>query len=406
MQPDELKQLKPIVFTTYLAQNGWLIRDFDHKGLVVFDGHSDDSGKTITLVLSKDLNSDEYAGRIWSACRTLSLLRKTKPELVFWEMVNSTSDTLKVKVEGRDQYSIPFDTANDVIANLRTIFLQGGLNQLNPKPFQNKTPAYANTFLRKCRFEQTFKGSFGFRISVEIFEDEEQEFDAFVEKEKPQLHLRTAVPGIPSNLADEIDDRPFERRVMQRIYRGVKTAKAASEENSVFMLTQHYEDGLNANMCLALSTMLKKNKDVDISWKVDWSPLYKPTDLSFNEPVVLSSKAAPVLISAYKAMAVSKPADETTTFIGIPTKLEWTDRRSTTDDATTERVIELRGEIKGKAEIVRVYLSFGDYEKACAASGKQQSCSIMGTLVQRHGKWYLMDPHNFKLSNRTDPNSI
>ncbi len=371
----ELQAVKPEVLAFYLTSHGWKKSEFDKK-VWRFEGPPDDDGKPLSLIVSNKQSSKDYASRVYEAITLASMTEQKDSEEILTALRMPNQDIVKLRLLIKETTSIPVELASTVVQSLRQLFYYGSASQEQPRPYFSGKSKKGLAFVNHCQFEQTFAGSFGFSISVEMNE----------------------LSMTDNTLIDSSNSpKPFERQVVERIFRGVIYTKTAEIENNPSLLVEHYDDGFNGNMCKALSKVFNAGLLSEIECKVNWSPLIKSRDKNFESPIVLSRKCAPFLRSAYKEMAKSVENRQTVVFVGNVTESKWTDETTQLDKITLTRRVEMTGNNPHqKWNVVRVYLNNEDYALACIANGEKLLCSVEGELIQNGKFWIIENARNFR----------
>src|SRR5262249_37301425 len=77
-----------------------------------------------------------------------------------------------------------------------------------------------------------------------------------------------SLPGI-------VQTPPFERRVIQRLVRGLHNVQQAEASENPGIIAENYQTGFNANMCEALIDLIggtSNRLSIDVAWSPEWHP--------------------------------------------------------------------------------------------------------------------------------------
>ena len=169
-------------------------------------------------------------------------------------------------------------------------------------------------------------------------------------------------------MKDKDDEKPFHRRVVERIAQGLQDVQAATASGTPTELTQKYEQGFNANLCETLLRMLETVGDRGLEFSVRWSPIAKPPSAS-QKTVHFQPEAIDYLQMAVKELR-SVQRTNRVTITGLIARLG-------TANLTQTIVINY-----GR-QPVRVSLGRADYRAACDAHRDGERVRMSGVLEKR-----------------------
>jgi hypothetical protein len=242
---------------------------------------------------------------------------------------------------------------------------------LSPAPFFGRVRKEAQEYSNRCRFGHTFRGSFGFTIESPVAANDQPTF-------LPEERIA-----------------PFERRVVQRLFRGFQLIERAEQAENLSIITEGYRSGFHANMCEDLADLIENTTD-KIKFQVVWSPEWRPA------PDILGSstfEVRPNTLQTVSEAANSLRRQETTlprTIVGRVIRLRSDHDPSDLLDTTLPREINVIWENEEFGELsVRVILEPADYIKAVEAHKAGRKVSIRGLLEKIGRAWFLSQPSEF-----------
>jgi hypothetical protein len=269
--------------------------------------------------------------------------------------------------------SIDLNVATNFIINARRLVTAAATNELGPSTFYGRTTKDAIAYTDRCRFGHTFRGSFGFTIESPVIQNDE-----------PPL------PGIAQT-------PPFERRVIQRLVRGLHDVQQAEATENPGIIAENYERGFNANMCEALVDLITGTSDrlaIEVAWSPEWHP-------SSDVPSAPTFHIKPVTIEIVKDAANSLRHAETArelNILGKVIRLKSEHNPADLLDLTSPReiVVQWVSDEFGPLN-VRVNLSPTDYIAALEAHRTGHLISITGMLEHINRTWILSSPKNVQI---------
>ena len=356
----------------YLEFLGWVKREHPNPRLFVFQGPLDDFGEPLELWLPRHINFLDSYARIADVVNFLSAFEKIPAREVVLKIRNMDRDVLHVRILDTltAHNSIPLKVAHKQIGGLKDLFAFSACSERTPRPYFSYTMDVGRKHINYCKFGQTFEGSFGFTIESPIIS-----------------------PYVQSRLNGGEPQPPFERRVMERIVRGLRVTQEAVSKENFDLLLNEYATAFNANMCQAIVKM-SNQKSVPIEVSISWSPKIKPSqDVRKLEPIRLEEKAYSYLEAASYHLKDVQP--ERATVQGKVIELRT--RADPLDHSSLPRTIVISWNHKpGRAANVKVSLAPDDYRAAIEAHKQGTPVSVSGILEKPSSSWVLVDPVEFK----------
>jgi hypothetical protein len=364
----EISSLNISDITPYLKKTGW--RLVSKSPYLVFEGVNDDEGKPIQIVLPKGKDQTDIQLRIAETINLLSAIENRSPYEVIRAIKGINKDIVFFIPK---TYKISLEKAKSYINKIKQYYNYSASVEAEPCKSFVKSNKKGKEFVEKnCFFGHTFNGSFGFTIETELLPRSQSALDG---REMP----------------------PFERRVVERLVRGIKFAHESEMEGSPDILIKNYESGLNSNMCDVLSDIIEEFKDIDTEFGVSWSPSYEPEESLKNINIRLNSNAQKYLKSASKSLCGAAESQKVTLWGKIiELKRPFSEDYEEEGDEilVEENHIILRDEDSEKN--VHITLKESDYKLACDAHKDKKMVSIQGTLEKEIMFWVLRNPYNFR----------
>ena len=359
----------------YFAAMGWTPAEHPNKKLFVLRP-SDHSLPPVDLLIPRNRAAVDFVARLVEAASVVGRIRDVDPEDVLKQIQRVTTDVLRARLLSVvvERRSLPLDTAQTIVGTLKDLVAYGASSESTPLPFFTKPTKIATKHVHHCRFGHTFDGSFGFSIESPL------------------------APALQETLTPDAAP-PFERRVVERIYHGLELVQQSLEQRRVDPLVQHYDTGLNANMCDALVAMREKVTDLRVDYSVDWSPKI-PAPRSARV-VSIGPEAYEYLQQAARALRTTEPPRRVV-IEGRVVMLK-SDSAPWEDEPSSPHTVVIAWiAAEGKPTRTRVVLQPQDYLLACDAHKNGATVLVQGTL-ERRGKFSrLTDPANFQRGRQMD----
>jgi hypothetical protein len=358
----------------YLEFWGWVKVEHPNPKLFVFQGPKDDFGDPLELILPRHMNFLDSYARIADVVNFLSAFEEIPSREVVLKIRNMDRDVLNIRILDTltAHNSIPLKIAHKQIGVLKDLFAFSACSERTPRPHFNSVLSVGRKHSNHCQFGQTFEGSFGFTIESPIIS-----------------------PYVQTRLEGDEPQPPFERRVMERIIRGLRVTQEAVSKEDFDLLVKEYATAFNANMCQAIVKM-SNQKSVQIEVSISWSPKIKPSqDVRELGPMRLENKAYSYLEAASYHLRDVQP--ERVTVRGKVIELRT--RADPLDYSSLPRTIVISWNHKpGRAASVKVSLAPDDYRAAIEAHRNGTPVTVSGILEKPSSSWVLVDPVEFQVN--------
>jgi hypothetical protein len=212
----------------YLRLHGWT--PIEHRNSRIQVYRKADESLSLEVVIPRTPEVVDFAARVAETVQSLAAIAKQRPEAILAQINEINEDVLHARVlaTSSQRSSIPLDMAVSVISGLKKLLTYSAAGEVSALPFYSRPTKEAIAHTDHCRFAHTFAGSFGFTIESPL------------------------APEMQDPLLPDVAPPPFERRVMERLYRGIDQLRQASESRDLSPVVTNYATGLSANMCDAL----------------------------------------------------------------------------------------------------------------------------------------------------------
>jgi hypothetical protein len=375
MNEIELQQARTVPLVTlrrFLTLNGWRQISDIKRGMDVYKLGG--GAAEVAIILPQQTTGGDTLRRITDALRTLSQISNQDVATVAALIRAVAIDVLRSTVPDalvRNE-AIHLDVAEGFIKNIKQLLSAAATTELSPEPFFGRIKKEAKEFADECRFGHTFRGSFGFTIETPVLPNESPEFE--IVEQTP----------------------PFQRRVMQRIARGLKTVQTAVTEQDPGPITSHFRTGLSANMCEELAEIADAVKGERLGFEFAFSPEWRVSpDIVVGERYDISNAHVELIADAAKRLRFQE-FERNRTITGLIRGLKSDNDPSNLLNPVGSREISIHWESADFGEInVRVALPPLEYLKAVEAHKTGRLVRVAG-LIERIGKtWRLAEPREF-----------
>jgi hypothetical protein len=388
ISPQEIITFKISVadLRNYLELNGWRRVSNNNEKILVYDSSNYTRGDVVKIIFPSSNNYSDFAQRVSEALNTLSDLERQDPYKIIDNIISRTRDKFLFWITGpqNSSTSISLEEAAITVTKLKELISYSASVETSKKPYLAKTAKVSKEVLSKCSFGHTVSGSFGFKVLM------------------PELPPHAT----PSGLLPEYVS-PFERRITERIYKGLAYTKKAVELQSTDFLVEKYEEGLNANMCDKLIDIFQDNKYQTGRCSVDWSPEWPiDTELIGHESINIEERSLYYLEEASRQLRTSLERQRIN-LIGRIIQLRSEDLPFNECDNHEDRIITVLSGTEGALNLkVRIMLPAEDYITACDAHKRGKSISIIGTLEKIGRTWTLTSHTDFKIIDEANQSDL
>lgn len=334
--------------------------------------------ESVEVVIPETHVDFERRTYVRNAIEALSAIKGEDVEMTILRIETQDRDLLLARVpdtEGTNSVSLA--DAEKYISHFKSLVAFSAASEEDPRPFFKNYLGQARNMIHHYRFGHTFRGSFGFTIESPIVSP--------VKRLTQHRLFEAEVQDEPSVVS------PIERRVMERIVRGLYDAQNAAQQDDVGILLDGYASGLNANMCNALAEVVEENA---LRYEVFWSPTVEVSDdVAQASSIELSVRHYGLLLEANRQLKRKDP--ETVNVQGYVTSLSAEEPLR----LDARRTIEIKWHFRQEGAPMRVLvdLSKDDYIEAHKAHLLGHIVEVRGVLAKAGNSWRLGDPQGFRI---------
>lgn len=363
----------------FLEFSGWKAIHEDSQWKV-YIGSSDIHGDPLEIVLPSNYTSPDLKLYFANAINVLSALTDSAPTNIVENVKYYDRDVLKIKnLEWGDESSLPLKVATQQVLDLKQLIAYSACSEETVKPyFPNAQLPTARRMVDHYRFGHTFQGSFGFTVECPIVG-------------RPKIGIQKSL--MPDMVSDEAY-LPVERRVMERIVRGLVVSRNATRDRDTQRIIESYKSSFNSNMCQSLVSMSMGMK-IPLDFSIVWSPIISTLDEEIKAPGSIRLDEAVYRNLEYAAQVLRELEPEIVNIRGLVTVLSAKDNPLGLD---TSRSVTIKwiDAPEGKPLNVFVILNKDDYMQAITAHREWTPVRVTGVLKKVGNYWRLTDYKDFR----------
>jgi hypothetical protein len=277
---------KPDQVKNYLTLTGWESYGSENGSWDVYVNNVD--GEDLEIVFPRYGSKSENISYVKSSLEVISASNEEEMEKTLLRIRTQNQDLLLSRIpnsgEG-DKLSIL--DASKMVNHFKSLVAYSAASEDEPQTYFHGWKGPAREMANRYKFGHTFKGSFGFSI----------ESPSLRSKNRLQQELDTYEPS--STII------PIERRVLERVIRGLYDVVVAKQNNNAARIVDDYHSGLNANMCSALGKIVK---NFSVEYDVLWSPRIEASeDVKNLDPITITPSHNTYLKEAEEALREHEP---------------------------------------------------------------------------------------------------
>ena len=324
-------------------------------------------GESIEILVPNSSNFIDYYSRLVDVINTLSFYYEQDSSDVIRSISSCFTDIFQTRIidTGLFENSLPIDEVYREIGGIRSLFLYGASSEVTPLRHFDNPLSRSQKFIENCRFGHTFKGSFGFTVELPIIKVSEDR---------------------------DLFEIPFERKVNERIARGLNLISQAVKADNADILVDAYNTAFNSKMCDALlniSNQASKHVELSFNWAKE---VGLSEDIRKFTSIILTEAHYDVISYASSKLKEVPPEDKLV--MGKIINLHC--NNNPVDESITKSIIIKYIDDNSSKLDVKATLNSHDYKLACKAHIEGVDITIKGKLERTGGQWTLTDIKSVK----------
>lgn len=359
----------------FLEKQNWAKHNTNYQNIKIYK-KEDLSDASIILTDTSDIS--DFENRMWESIELLSrIYEKDKNEFIN-SLLAFEIDIHNYRISGKYINSVPIELAENILSSTKGLLLTAAQREFEAmrKTFDKKKElksVVVEKYLQECKFGHTRKGSFIFSIEA-------------------PLHIKSY--GLFK------DSEPtYERRISERIYKGIRILKNAEIQESENYIVDHAKDGFDGKM---LNKILEIAEFVDrqsIEYSTTWAPAIE-IDISFLEqPIIELNKK---MFRYVEKAAIQLNYDESmyeTIFMGFPEGLSSSQELVLDKKQFGDRKIKVKGysTITNKATL-SFTVNYDNYQTAITAHENGVDLFIKCKIKKALRGWEVVELIDLKLT--------
>jgi hypothetical protein len=335
---------------------------------------SEDGLDDVELILPREQTSPDYLRQFRGAIRTLSDLEGGGPVQVIADVRRIGFDVVRSRIPTAMVFddAILLEVATGFITGVKSLLAATATTEIQPDPYFLRVKKEATAYADGCRFGHTFRGSFGFTVESPIVPNDEP---ALPQMEQP---------------------RPFQRRVIERLVRGVTAVCTAVDSDDTSALVTSAKTGFSANACEQFAKLVEETAHSGLVFSFAFSPEWRPpAELIQTKEFLVGPRHVEVTKAAAKELRrqlVPRAEKVFGRVVRLASDADPSDLLNPMGDR--EIAIQWSSEELGDVQ-VRVSLGAADYLLALEAHRAGRPVMVSGTLERRGRPWVLSNPTEF-----------
>lgn len=364
--PSRINRVTLFDLVSYLENVGWRRRSIRNDRVSLFE-LIDNQADGIELQIPSNDSFLDTSRRIQDAIHAVSQIEDRSVDELVIDILGYNTDSLAFRLQvAKDVETVPIASASTHVKSIKNLLLFGSCSELVPRAHFEQPLTGALSIIRNFNFCHTFRGSFGFEV-VSTIARRDQTLDLFTP--------------------------PVNRRVVERITRGLMLLNKATNESDPNILIEAYEGALNARMCDALAEIGLDGGvkfDIDIGWARTLAP---PDDLKSFRSARIGSKEVEVLkvVSEQLKIVLPHPDKLKGLVVNLHCALD-----PTKGNAHRTVALKVMHHIHGSLE-VKIALGPNEYLLAIDAHARGRTVSITGQLQRKGSVWSLESITEFEV---------
>lgn len=356
-----LSALQPAQLAAYMRSHGWRDLRADGRAMTWQRFLGDEEFEALV----PERRTADYVLRVRELVQTLEAVEQRSQLDLLVDLVSSSADVVRIRLDsGTDAAgSVELDDAVSLVEGTRELMLAAACAAVEPRAyFAGRRPTPAVEFIEGLRMGQTERGSYGLALFASV----------------PPVHSTS------DDLLFEVEE-PFNRLATSGLWRSLRAAREATDsalrtgELDVFATV--VSEGVSANLCLALSSMMSERgaSSRDLSFQISWASA-RPVQLD-DAPIQFTEPDLEVLGEAGKTLRARSTVDD----FEVAGHVVHLHREKGDEEGTAT----VEAPIDGQFRRVRTDLAGDDFRIAIAAFDQRALLRCEGELA-RQGRGYVL----------------
>lgn len=331
--------------------------------------------RDIELIIPRDQQTTDFINYIEKAIRVLSGVEGREPSSIIAEIRMIGFDVVRSRIPNSlvQNDTIHLEIAASYVTGVKSLLASTATTEIQPDPFFLRLKKEGMEFADRCRFAHTFRGSFGFSIESPVAANNE-----------PTLSEIEQTP-------------PFERLVMERFARGVRSICNAVDTGETADLVENAKKGFGANSFELFAKLIEETSPGGMEFDFIFSPEWRPAfDLREPQQLLVGPQHAEISKVAAKLLRSQFKPRPGETIFGRVVRLANDSDPSDLMNPMGDREVAVAWGSEDLGDIhVRVSLGAKEYLQALHAHGAGRPIKVSGTLERRGRLYVLIGPTDF-----------
>ena len=357
---EALKAVSPAALSAYARAAGW-------SKVETYGDHSDvySARERPEVILPRTERLGDYADIVSRLIEIFAKAAETDELSLYRDLVTADRDVIRVRATESGDGAVAVNDGLALLGGARDLLLATACSLGNPRPlYRAGSNREAADHVQRIRLGQTEQSSFVVTLLTPVVVPPMQlAFGALADGWKPE-------------------DDPLERRITIRLTGALTAARIATEQttgDAGGAFSDAIKEGVSANLCDALVTLIKPFRALDIS--VTWARTLPRR--TARETVRFGPADVPILREAARAFRNREPQPDARVF-GMVQRLK-------RGEGETDGNITLRASIDRRNQAVTALLEQFDYERAIRAHQAKAPIIMEGDLERIGQRWRLLN---------------
>lgn len=373
----------------FMSLSGWKDVDPDNPLWHVWQGMANAEGRPCELVFPKAGGPSQRYAYTRKAIEFLAAVNNETEEWVAIRVAHYDRDLLLVRNLDTDPLeSLRLGRVVDQLDGIRLMLLHSASAEYRPRPYYAEPAQVARTFVHNASFGHTLPGSFVFTISGPPIVKRGQQLTLDF-AEGASSELRSLMEAEQHRLST-----PFERRVSERIARGLTVAEQSAQLRDHSVLLEHYGDGLNSNMCTQVARIAGGGRS-EVAFEFVWSQVLPAAeDVTDILPVLVNKDQCDNLRAAAEKLKDTRQEPVTVRGNVHGIVVNGDPKRP---DSRRSMILHGTNPITGRAAQFGVELAASEYAAAVKAQSGWSTIEVTGIPLRSGAAWRLAESRGFRL---------